>query len=105
MRAVPQRTQSDAHFIAGFDGLTSPSGARQYPGARGLERPVLRSAAVIRLHEYGKYNVRIGPLKILDGALERQRLGRFVHGEGMMRRRRGCGAERHAQGSDDDGNR
>ena len=98
MRAVPQRAQGHAHFIPGLNGLTGPSCARQNAGTGGFKRPVLRRAAIIRLHEYGKNDVRIGPLKILDGALERQRLGRFVHGEGMMRERR-----RPAQGRDGDG--
>ncbi len=96
MRTIAQRTELHAHPVAGFDGLASPAAARQHARARGFNRPLLRRAAAVRLHKDPDDDMRIGPLKRLDGTLERKRFGRFIHREGMMRQRRRCGADQKA---------
>src|ERR1700722_16902014 len=97
MRAVAQRIELDADAIAGLDRVAGPTAARQDPRTGGFEAPLLWLTPAFRLHEHPHDAMGIGPLKSLDRALERQRLGAVIYREGVMCKSRPGSSSRGGQ--------
>src|SRR5471032_1961943 len=97
MRTISQRTELDADAIAGLDGIAVPTAASQHARTGGFNAPLLWLAPALRLHQHPDDAMGIGPLKSLDGALERQRLGAVIDREGVMRQDWAGGSHRRRQ--------